>query len=137
MNYWIITVKNPYCDYILRGIKTMEIRKSVPATLQVGDVIFIARKFFHGSVVGACRVTSILSESVSYFCNYRLQEHKVSPAFLLEYAANRRRLVGIGLERMTLDTWALNVRSFGFERSPQWFYKIKPEYKSTIERVLI
>lgn len=137
MNYWIITVSNPWCSNILLGFKTMEIRKNVPSNLNVGDIIFIVRKGEHGHVVGACRVESVLKESLSYFLNYRFREHRLSGEMLKKYAGNRHSLYGIGLKRLRLDTWCLYVRSFGYERSPQSFYRIKPEYKSTIERVLI
>lgn len=136
MNYWIITVDTPWCDYILRGIKTMEIRKDVPSDLNVGDIIFIVRKGGHGCIVGACRVESVLTESLSYFLNYRLCEHRLSGEMLKKYAGNRHRLCGIGIKSLKLDLWCLNVRAFGYEWAPQWFYRINPEYKSTIERVL-
>lgn len=135
MNYWIITVKEPYCGLILRGLKTMEIRRSVPADLRLGDVIFIVRKGEKGHIVGACRVTSVLMESVSYFKNYRIYEHRLGRPELEKYASGRHNLFGIGLERMELDTWCLNVASFGFEIAPRWFYRIRPEYMSTIENV--
>ena len=136
MNYWIITVKEPYCGYILRGVKTMEIRRSVPAALRPDDVIFIVRKGEKGHIVGACRVTSVLKESVSYYSNYRLQEHRIKLSELKEYAEGSRFLYGIGFKRMKIDTWCLYVASFGFEIAPRWFYRIRPEYMSTIENVL-
>ena len=137
MNYWIITVANPWCDSILNGWKTMEVRKTVPSDLHYGDVIFIARKGGHGRIVGAFLVVSILSAPVSSFCVHWYSEHRLTSNVLHDYAGSYSSLVGIGLDRMKLDTWALTVRSFGLERSPQWFYRIRPEYKSTIERVLI
>lgn len=137
MNYWIITVANPWCDSILNGRKTMEIRKEVPSDLNVGDIIFIVMKGTRGHIVGACRVESVLKESLSYYLNYRSGEHRLSADLLKKYAGNRHSLYGIGLKRLKLDTWCLYVQSFGYKRSPQWFYKIRPEYKSTIERVLI
>lgn len=137
MNYWIITVKQPYCDYILRGLKKMEIRKSIPFTLSCGDIIFIVRKGEHGHIVGACRVTSIFKKGLSYFCDYSTQPyHRIISPKILEYAGEREFLYGIMLKRIELDVWCLNVRSFGYERPPQNFYRIRPEYKSTIDRVL-
>lgn len=137
MNYWIITVANPWCDSILNGRKTMEIRKEVPSTLTVGDIIFIVMKGTRGHIVGACSVVSVLKESLSYYLNYRSSEHRLSGELLKKYAGNRHLLYGIGLERLKLDSWCLYIQSFGYKRSPQWFYKIRPEYKSTIERVLV
>lgn len=137
MKYWIITVEEPYCDYILRGMKTMEIRRSIPPLLCPDDVIFIVRKGEKGHIVGACRVTSVLKESPNYFSHYRRNEHRLCEEMIKKYAGDCRFLYGIGLKRLKLDSWCLNVRSFGYERSPQWFYRIKPEYKSTIERVLV
>lgn len=136
MNYWIITVKEPYCDYILRGLKTMELRKSVPLTLWPGDVIFIVRKGDHGSIVGACSVTSVLVGSVNFFYAYYDYKHRVGLIEMREYADDDRFLFGIGLKRIEINSLSLNVRSFGYERAPQWFYRIRPEFKSTIERVL-
>lgn len=135
MNYWIITVKEPYCGYILRGLKTMEIRRTVPPALRPNDVILIVRKGDKGKIVGACRVTSVLKESVSYYCNYRLQEHRLKPSKLKEYAGESRSLYGIGIRREKLDTWCLYVASFGYICAPRWFYRIKPVYKSTLDRV--
>lgn len=136
MKYWIITVKEPYCGYILRGMKTMELRNAIPSSLNTGDVIFIVRKGEKGHIVGACCVTSILKESVSYFLNYRKEEHRVKLLELKEYASDRRFLFGIGLKRMKFNDWCLSVQSFGFERAPQNFYRVSPEYMSTIECVL-
>lgn len=136
MNYWIITVAEPYCGQILHGIKTMEIRKRKPAELTLGDIIFIVRKGDKGHIVGACRVFTLTRESVSYFCNYRREEHRLSATALKEYAGDARLLFGIGLKIQRVDTWCLTVRSFGFERAPQWFYRVRPEYQSTIDRVL-
>lgn len=136
MNYWIITVKESYCDYILRGLKTMELRKSVPPALRPGDVIFIVRKGDHGSIVGACFVTTVRVGTVTYFHTCYGFAHRVNLGELIEYAGDRRIIYGIGLNRMELGSWCLNVRSFGFNRAPQWFYRIRPEFKSTIERVL-
>lgn len=136
MNYWIITVSQPWCDSILLGLKTMEIRKDVPSNLNVGDIIFIVRKGDRGRIVGACRVESVLKESLSYYLNYCFGEHRLSGEILKKYVGNRHCVYGIGLERLKLDSWCLNVGSFGYERAPQWFYRIKPEFKSMIERVL-
>lgn len=137
MNYWIITVKEPYCGYILRGMKTMEIRRSVPSTFIPGDVVFIVRKGEKGHIVGACRVTSVLKESPNYFAHYRRRELRLCEEVIKEYAGDRRSLYGIGLKRIYLNSWCLTVRSLGFERAPQHFYKIKPAYISTIDRVLV
>lgn len=136
MNYWIITVKEPYCGSILRGRKTMELRRAVPPALRPGDVIFIVRKGDHGNIVGACFVTSIFDGPVTYFCKYHYSEHCVRLGKIKEYAGDRRRLFGIGLRRIKIDSWCLNVQSFGYERAPQFFYRIRPEFNSTIERVL-
>lgn len=136
MNYWIITVKEPYCGYIQQGMKTMELRKKVPPALQPGDVIFIVRKGDHGSIVGACSVTSVLVGSVNFFYAYHDHEHRVGLIKMREYFDEDRFLFGIGLKRIEINSWCLNVRSFGYERAPQWFYRIRPEFKSTIERVL-
>ena len=114
----------------------MEIRRRMPKELNLGDIILIVRKGEKGHIVGACRVTSLIRESVSYFCNYRREEHRLSATALKEYAGDARLLVGIGLKKIRLDTWSFYVKSLGFERSPQWFYQVRPEYQSTIDRVL-
>lgn len=114
----------------------MEIRRRIPKDLNLGDVIFIVRKGENGHIVGACQVTSLIWEPVSYFCNYHRNKHRLSGNALIKYARGTHFLVGIGLERMRLETWCFNVQSLGFERSPQWFYRVRPEYQSTIDRVL-
>lgn len=136
MNYWIITVAEPHCSYILRGMKTMEIRRSIPKGLELDDIIFIVRKGEKGHIVGACRVTSLYKETVADFWLYLRNEHRLSGDALMKYARGAHFLVGIGLRMMRLDTWCFNVQSLGFERSPQWFYRVRPEYQSTIDRVL-
>lgn len=136
MNYWIITVKEPYCGFILLGKKTMELRRKVPPALRPGDVIFIVRKGDHGSIVGACSVTSVRVGSVNFFYAYYDYAHCVGLIKMREYADDNRFLFGIDLKRIEINSWCLNVRSFGYERAPQWFYRIRPEFKSTIERVL-
>ena len=136
MNYWIITVAQPHCDNILRGLKTMEIRRRIPMRMNLGDVIFIVRKGARGHIVGACQVTYLTRGPVSYFCKVFLEKHRLSADELIEYAGDARFLVGLGLERLRLDTWCLTCQSFGFKRSPQWFYQVSPEYQSTIDRVL-
>lgn len=115
----------------------MEIRRRIPVAMSLGDVIFIVRKGDHGVIVGACRVTSLIRESVSYFCNYRRSEHILAAYQIKDYAGEARFLFGIGLEKLKVGTWGLTVRSFGFERPPQWFYRIGPENNpSLIDRVL-
>lgn len=137
MKYWIITVEEPYCGYILRGMKTMEIRRAIPSLLCPDDVIFIVRKGENGNIVGACRVTSVLKGSPNYFSHYRRHEHRLCEEEIKKYAGDCCFLYGIGLEIIMADIRRLNVRSFGYEGSSQLFYRIKPEYKSTIERVLV
>ena len=137
MKYWIITVKEPYCGYILRGVKTIELRKAIPSSLSIGDVIFIVRKGEKGHIVGACKVTSVKKESVWYYSHYCIDEHKIYVQDVLDYAGQRRFLFGIGLKKLKLYAWCLYVRSFGYDSPPQNFYRIKPEYMSTIDRVLI
>lgn len=136
MNYWIITVAEPHCDNILRGLKTMEIRRRIPMRMNLGDVIFIVRKGERGHIVGACQVTYLTRGSVLYFWNYGRKKHGLSATELIDYAGDARFLVGIGLVRVRLDTVGLTCQSFGFKRSPKWFYKVRPEYQSTIDRVL-
>lgn len=135
MNYWIITVAQPHCDNILRGLKTMEVRRRVPMGITPGDVIFIVRKGGRGHIVGACQVTHLTRGSVLYFWICR-KEHGLSVTALKDYAGDAHFLVGIGLKKIRIDTWCLTCQSFGFNRSPQWFYKVRPEYQSTIDRVL-
>lgn len=113
----------------------MEIRRSVPPALRSGDVIFIVRKGEKGHIVGACRVTSVLKESVGEL-NKHIYEHRLVLSELEKYASGRGELFGIGLKRMELDTRCLYTRSFDYEFAPRWFYRIRPEYMSTIERVL-
>ena len=133
--YWIITVKNPWCGYILLGMKTMEIRRRIPA-IEIGDVIFIVRAGDGGHIVGACKVTGIYIETVSYFCNCFRNQHRLKPDQLIEYAIGKRYLAGIELFRMRFNEENLYVRHFGYTRAPQWFYCVKPEFQSTIDRVL-
>lgn len=137
MNYWIITVAEPYCGYILRGSKTMEIRRRVPKGLNPGDIILIVRKGEKGRIVCACRVTSLITESVSYFCNNRLSEHRVSATALKKYAGDARFLVGIGVKTKRIYILCFYVQAFGFGLAPQWFYRINPALHSMIERYLL
>ena len=136
INYWIITVKEPHCSNILRGLKTMEIRRRIPG-IDLGDVIFIVRAGEDGHIVGACLVWGIYVETVSYFCNYFRNQHRLKPDQLKEYAKDKRYLAGIELKRLHLVEDKLNVRHFGYTRAPQWFYRIKADFYKNIPTNLI
>lgn len=113
----------------------MEIRRRIPA-IEIGDVIFIVRAGVGGRIVGACKVTGIYVETVSFFCNYFRNQHRLKPDQLKEYSVGKRYLAGIELSRVRFKEDNLYVRHFGYPRAPQWFYRVKPEFQSTIDRVL-
>jgi predicted transcriptional regulator len=126
-NFWIITVANPYCDLLLRGLKTMELRRLIPA-LQVGDVIFVCRAGGGTEIVGAFKVQGVNCFSVSYFCrDYVVEKHRVAPELVKSYGKGRPFLFGIILSRIRFRT-PLKVEDFGYTGNPQYFYRVKVDF---------
>lgn len=126
-NFWIITVANPYCDLLLRGLKTMELRRRIPY-VQEGDVIFVCRAAGGTEIVGALKVVSLKRGTISYFCqDYMVRKHRVNPELLKAYGDGRLFLYGLTLSRITFCT-PMKVEDFGYTRNPQYFYRIGVDF---------
>lgn len=126
-NFWIMTVANPWCDLLLRGLKTMELRKRVPE-LQVGDVILVCRKGGGSVIVGAFRLTDLCFYSVNYLCQKeKFIQHRVKDDEIKKYANGSSCLFGLRLSRIRFDE-NIKIEDFGFKRNPQNFVRIKPDF---------
>lgn len=126
-NYWIITVANPWCDMLLRGLKTMELRKRVP-NLQAGDIIFVCRKGGGTVIVGSFELTCLNNYPLFVLTLPRYVElHRVKEYDIREYANGASCLFGLTLSRIRFEG-GMKVEDFGYVRNPQNFYRIKPDF---------
>lgn len=135
-NFWIITVENPWCDLLLRGLKTMELRRRLPH-LQAGDVIFVCRKGDGTAIVGAFKLVSVgvykifLLGLPKYVRRHRLKDDE-----LKRYANGSSFLYGLTLSRLRFSE-NLKVEDFGYVRNPQWFYRVKTDWWHKIPQVIM
>lgn len=126
-NFWIITISNPYCDYLLRGIKTMELRRRLPGITE-GDIILVCRKGHGTEIVGAFKLELIICRTVKYFCQgYLYDSHRVRADEVIKYAHQSPALYGLKLSRIRFGE-CLKVEDFGYTRNPQNFYRIKVDF---------
>lgn len=135
-NFWIMTVANPWCVLLLRGLKTIELRKRVP-NLQVGDVIFVCRKGGGTPIVGAFRLLGV--SYYSLFClsqRDKVCQHRLSVDEVKKYANGSSHLYGLRLLRIRFDE-SIKVEDFGCTRNPQGFYRIRTDFWHNIPEVII
>ena len=125
--FWIITVSNPYCDYLLRGLKTMELRRRLPDIVE-GDIIFVCRKGYGTEIVGAFKLEQIICRTVDFFCQpYIRTKHRVCAEEVIKYAHQSPALYGLILSRIRFGE-CIKVEDFGYTRNPQNFYRIKVDF---------
>lgn len=135
-NFFIITVANPWCDWLISGYKTMELRRKVP-NLKIGDIIFICRKGFGTEIVGAFQLlfwgpyTLVDLKSPRYKQLHRVDDYKIE-----RYANGGCELYGLHLARLRLEK-TLKIEDFGYIRNPQCFNKIKTVYWHNIPEEML
>lgn len=134
-NYWIITVADPWCDLLLRGLKTMELRKKVP-NVQAGDIIFVCRKGGGTTIIGVFKLISLESYTLYVL---KLPEknsmHRVKEDEMFKYARESNRLFGLVLKRLK-NNENIKIEDFGYTRNPQNFYRIKVDFWYKIPKEL-
>lgn len=120
----MICVKQPYCNWLIEGIKTMEIRTRIPNQLNIGDKIIVVEKNSGGKVVGSFIVKEICMKSPYILGLLYYDKHKVPHKELMKYAGEKRMLIGIVLQMDEYFYPNRHISDYGFSRTPQWFAEV-------------
>ena len=130
---YLITIKQPYVDYIFLHKKIYEVRKVVPKKLCCGDVIYFCVKGNGNMVVGRFDVGGIISTTTRGVRYGYLHDTMVKADDLMRYMGNpdledvetilNRKLY------LIIINYVRNVRPFhvsllGLKSAPQGFVKI-------------
>lgn len=130
---YLITIKQPYVDYIFLHKKIYEVRKVVPKELCWVDVIYFCVKGNGNMVVGRFDVAGVISTSTKEVMNKYLPDTMVKKDDLVRYMGNPDlEDIETILNRkvyLIIINYVRNVRPFhvsllGLKSAPQGFVKI-------------
>ena len=122
---WAITVKKYFCDAMLCGRKTAEVRTRVPMTLGRGDIVYVIQKDSGGKVVCRFIVSEVFcGETVSLWVSYK-EEMCISWIKYADYADWRKTMYLIRFDKLQVPMRAVFREDLGLLRSPQWFMPVK------------
>ena len=130
---YLITIKQPYVDYIFLHKKIYEVRKVVPKKLCCGDIIYFCVKGNGNIVVGRFDVGGIIYTTTRKVIRKYLKDTMVTDDDLIRYMGYKTLDdFEIVLERkvyLIIINHVRNVRPFhvsllGLKSAPQGFVKI-------------
>lgn len=130
---YLITIKQPYVDYIFLHKKIYEVRKVVPKELSWVDVIYFCVKGNGNMVVGRFDVAGVISTYTKEVINKYLPDTMIKKDDLMRYMGNPDlEDIETILNRkvyLIIINYVRNVRPFhvsllGLKSAPQGFVKI-------------
>lgn len=106
----LMSVKPKYAEKVLRGEKTVELRRVRPRRIGPGDIILLYATAPVGLFVGVCRVTEILLDSPSALWPRVEGLAGVTRTEYFRYFQNARSATGIVIEQATrlVDDFSLD-----------------------------
>lgn len=130
---YLITIKQPYVDYIFLHEKIYEVRKIIPKELSSGDVIYFCVKGNGSFVVGSFVVDKLIFIPTMLTQLYYLKKIMIGSSDLISYVRkNESEEIGDVLKREIYligitDVRRIkpfHVRLLGLKSAPQGFVKI-------------
>lgn len=122
---WAITVEKYFCDAMLCGRKTAEVRTRVPMTLGRGDIVYVIRKDSGGKVVCRFVVSEVIcGETGPLWVSYK-EEMCMSWIMYAVYADWRKKMYLIRFEKLQKPDRVVLLEDLGLLRSPQWFMPVR------------
>lgn len=94
----MLSVKPEYAEKLLRGDKTVELRRVRPQRIKGGDVVLIYATAPKGVFVGCCRVVEVLLDSPAALWPRVEASAGVTQAEYFRYFRAARRAIGIVVE---------------------------------------
>lgn len=130
---WMITLKKVYIDAIKAGIKSIEIRTKLPKGLLRDDTILCVEKGTKGHVVLKFEIKWVHISSAgtmwALFKRAMAIDEKVYKARLKDYT----KVYGLMMEDVEILPEGINIHDFGISHVPQWFTKVKCDYKKILK----
>ncbi len=121
---WAITVEKCYCDAMLRGDKTAEVRTRVPMMLGRGDIVYVIQKDTGGKVVCRFVVSEVIhGKTGPLWVSYK-EEMCISWIRYADYADWRKMMYLIRFEKLQKPDRVVFREDLGLLRSPHWFMPV-------------
>jgi len=122
---WAITIRPPFIEKIVSGVKAYEIRTRVPRNLDVGDDVYVVQAASGGKVVLVFNVRDIFVGTPERMWELYKRDLGVSEGEFNLYTANRESVYLIKMEyvRRLVPSWTLE--DLQLLRAPQWFTRVK------------
>lgn len=122
---WAITIRLPFIEEIVSGVKAYEIRTRLPRDFDVGDDVYVVQAASGGQVVLMFKVRDICIGTPRRMWELYKRDLGVSEAEFNLYTANRECVYLIKMEciRRLVPSWTLE--DLQLLRAPQWFTRVK------------
>lgn len=126
----LISIKPQYIDSILKGIKTVEIRKK-PVRMTTGTQLWLYATRPYGRIVAHCNVSAIVRNSPETIWKLFSEETGISYDIFSSYVEKTERITAISFDQVkvlknviTLEEIKRTIPTF---HPPQFLKYIQPE----------
>ncbi len=120
---WMITLEKKYCDAILEGRKTIEVRTRIPRALVPGDYVVVVEKGTKGRVVFSFDIDCLITSTPDLLWKNYKGTMAIDEIDYLAYTKGKYRVYGLCVRKVYKYTVDLTMEDFGVYRAPQWFVK--------------
>lgn len=125
-NILLISIKPKFIHKILKGRKSIELRKSLPQKVQINDFVILYSTNPEKAVVGFCRINKFHIDSPKSLWSSLSNKFGISETEYFSYFKNQRTAIGIELKdveelkyHVSLDAIKCKIPKF----SPPQSYK--------------
>ena len=124
-NSWAITIRPPYVEKIISGVKAYEIRTRLPKELDIDDEVYVVQASSGGNVVLKFRVENIMIGTPLLMWERYRRDLGVTEGEFSLYCRGKNEvyLIKLGEVERLSPPWSLE--DLQLLRSPQWFIRVK------------
>lgn len=122
---WAITIKHPFVEKIVSGVKAYEIRTRIPCDLKAGDKVFVVQAASGGKIVLSFTVRSIVEGNPERLWECFNKDLGVVANEFFLYTRYREIVYLIEMESIERLSPPWTLEDLGLSWVPQWFTSVK------------
>lgn len=134
---WAITIKPPYVEKIVSGVKAYEIRTRLPTDFSVGDEVFVVQGASRGKVVLAFKVESIVEGNPVWLWENFKRDLGVSMREFYFYTYRHEVVYLIKMTSIVRLQPPWTLKGLQLSRVPQWFQRVKISMQTSLSAALM
>ena len=122
---WAISIRQPYVECIVAGVKAYEIRTRIPERLSVGDEVYVVQTGSGGEVVMSFVLEDIICDAPEKLWEKFMLSLCIQEKDFYLYAAGRTCIYLLKVGAKQVFGPHLMLSDLGLAYAPQWFTQLR------------